>query len=590
MATEEFYNDLGQDIKRLEEKVQDVFYLGQFEKAKEFRERLFKIEKIVLEKSYESGTPGVGEDSQIIFLITRLEEEINEFLVEHNGTGKVLENVRIDYNIDKKISQKLATLSTSELWSNLSNILSEWKKTTHNDLEEQNNRKKIRKAVLDILISSAKKGESIDLIAASKYCSTEDLIEVMQNQLIEVAQKQQQEGKEKESTSTLGIAKTLQKESINSTSVWKLLTDVPDVKVKGLALDLVNKNNQNTPNTMALAVIEPKNNFFDRMRKVFGVKVTPKTTIYTFGDINPETGEWENLRAKADIFPKKLSKRQKQRLLAVEINDVDRVGYVRRKDRWENPLEGAYNLQKVIFGRVQVIGNRCFQESPSLSTVEFSDNVQEIESHAFNECEKLANVKFGKNIRTIESSAFKNCVSLQTAILPERVKTVCHDAFNNCHNLTDVDLPGVETIGYDSFEYCHNLRNLSWGDKLQVIGSGAFRECTSLKSIYIPKSIREIYDSAFRFCEQLADVSFDPEIASIIFNYDEKEHTVDAQELNNLQKLIKIPIFAGCKALQKKARDEQIREEKTKGKAQKQRQETEPQQQSPQQDEERDER
>lgn len=128
---------------------------------------------------------------------------------------------------------------------------------------------------------------------------------------------------------------------------------------------------------MHLQFQKKKKGILATIKERLGIISKPKTTVYTFADINPNTFEWENVSTIIAEFPKKLSEKQEQRLRGIEINDVPVVT--------QNDGLGKYPvLEKVTFGRnVKSIGKGV------LSYVSDIDNMYNRIAYGFDSNDKV---------------------------------------------------------------------------------------------------------------------------------------------------------------------------------------------------------
>ena len=104
------------------------------------------------------------------------------------------------------------------------------------------------------------------------------------------------------------------------------------------------------------------------------------------------------------------------------------------------------------------IGNSCFANCDSLTSITIPNSVSEIGSSIFSGCENLTAVKFGDGIREIPSSAFSNCPTLNNVVIPYGVMEIGSSAFANCTGLTSVTIPRtVTSINTTAFSYKDRL-------------------------------------------------------------------------------------------------------------------------------------
>lgn len=63
--------------------------------------------------------------------------------------------------------------------------------------------------------------------------------------------------------------------------------------------------------------------------------------------------------------------------------------------------------------KIKKIGDHCFKDNASLTSVIISDNIEDIESNAFEGCKNLKCLVLGKTVSHIGQCAFSNCPNLK---------------------------------------------------------------------------------------------------------------------------------------------------------------------------------
>ena len=111
---------------------------------------------------------------------------------------------------------------------------------------------------------------------------------------------------------------------------------------------------------------------------------------------------------------------------------------------------------------------------------------------------------------------FKNCTSLTSITIPKNVTGIWYDAFKGCTNLTTVTISAnLEATGRDIFKGCDNLKNIIILDGVTVIPGGLFTNCSSIPSVTIPDSVTKIGDSAFARCTGLTNITIPDSVTTI---------------------------------------------------------------------------
>lgn len=120
---------------------------------------------------------------------------------------------------------------------------------------------------------------------------------------------------------------------------------------------------------------------------------------------------------------------------------------------------------------VRGIGDSCFANNISITSVYLPETVTSIGNFAFANCTHLSTVSFVSNTTkiTIGTSAFQNCVSL-----------------------TQITLPVVTYLGDTAFNNCTSLKTVRLADGSKAIGNYSFANCTALQTVVIPGSVDQM--------------------------------------------------------------------------------------------------
>lgn len=110
------------------------------------------------------------------------------------------------------------------------------------------------------------------------------------------------------------------------------------------------------------------------------------------------------------------------------------------------------------------------------------------------------------SISEIGQHCFLNCTSLTTVIFHYGTKKIGTQAFFGCNAITDLVLPeGLEEIAFGAFSKS-SITSIRLPSTLKYIRSTAFGLCPNLTSITIPKNVALIEGQAFQECYNLTDV------------------------------------------------------------------------------------
>ena len=442
-------------IKDVELKIQDIYCTGNFEKANEIKTSLNRV-KVILKNGYEGlnetgGFFPVTEDPETIVQkeMSEIEMNIEEFFKRTN----VEENIELDMS-----------RTTNEMLEDLRKINDDWNKTRqiNSDIKNQEWDRKVTKTFVGIMIEKAKNGDEIDLGIAHEYCNTQDLLFVIKDKLISRAQKEDID--EAEKMDYLKTAKNLSLVNMHYNSLWQRLTGISNVKVTG-------KIEERPEESHALVVSKEKKGMIATIKERLGIISRPKTTVYTFADVNPYTFEWENVSTIISEFPKKLSKKQEQRLRGIEINDVPIVT--------QNDGLGKYPvLEKVTFGRnVKSIGKGV------LSYVSDIENIRNIIKPGVSEVATRNNDEYG-GWSLMKLDQLKRALKGKKIMYYSSVREVL---------ISD----DVENIAVEAFAYLPELMKIHFGARIHEIPSKCCAGCNLLEEIKFSKDTESIGTAAF---------------------------------------------------------------------------------------------
>lgn len=111
-----------------------------------------------------------------------------------------------------------------------------------------------------------------------------------------------------------------------------------------------------------------------------------------------------------------------------------------------------------------------------ITDVIIGDCVSEIGELCFTDCYSLSSVTISSNVTSIEQSAFNNCLILANIEIPSGVTRISEFVFESNYELTTINIPsGVTEIGTQAFFDCLSLLNITIPSGVTSIGDSAFR-------------------------------------------------------------------------------------------------------------------
>ena len=115
---------------------------------------------------------------------------------------------------------------------------------------------------------------------------------------------------------------------------------------------------------------------------------------------------------------------------------------------------------------ITTIGNRAFQDCPSLTRIDIPNSVTTIGDYAFFNCTSLTDIIIPNSVTTIGDCTFYNCIALNQVVIPNSVINIGNGAFAYCTALTYIVISSsVESIGNAIFAGCYALTNLETNDE-----------------------------------------------------------------------------------------------------------------------------
>lgn len=157
-----------------------------------------------------------------------------------------------------------------------------------------------------------------------------------------------------------------------------------------------------------------------------------------------------------------------------------------------------------------------------LKKITLPEKLKKIGEGAFTKCILLEEINFSKTaLEEIGDRAFDDCPSLKTLTLNEKVKTIGEEAFDGCPltNVTNEDPEGekafvipnsVTSIGDDAF-YGAEFTKIEVGEGLKLVRRRTFANCSNLTEItfnYNGIDKLRINPDAFAYCEKLTKILY----------------------------------------------------------------------------------
>lgn len=157
--------------------------------------------------------------------------------------------------------------------------------------------------------------------------------------------------------------------------------------------------------------------------------------------------------------------------------------------------------------KIIALGDNCFKECRSLTSIEIPSSVTSLGAYCFRECVSLTSIKIPSPVTSIGKQCFKDCCSLTAIDIPSSVTSLEEDCFNGCSNLISISIPSsVTSLGDNCFQSCQSLTSIEIPSSVTSFGACCFIYCTSLASITIPSSVTSLGAFCFQGCNDLTSL------------------------------------------------------------------------------------
>ena len=165
--------------------------------------------------------------------------------------------------------------------------------------------------------------------------------------------------------------------------------------------------------------------------------------------------------------------------------------------------------------KVTSIGDRCFSNRGSLTSVEIPSSVTTLGYLCFSYCTRLSSVVIPSSVITLGDYCFSYCSSLTSVELGSSVISLGNYCFYDCTSLTSVEIPSLVTsLGDYCFYGCTGLTSVGGGASVTSLGDYCFYGC-ALTSIKIPIPVMSLGDYCFGECGKLTSVEISSSVQSL---------------------------------------------------------------------------
>lgn len=176
---------------------------------------------------------------------------------------------------------------------------------------------------------------------------------------------------------------------------------------------------------------------------------------------------------------------------------------------------GMSSLRTVnIPATVTEVGERAFYNA-RIETVVIEADSSAFEKDVFRSCEYLTNVAFGSDAKwqEIPAQMFYDCIGLKSVMMPEGVVKISGGAFAGSGIESLVFPSSLRTISSEAFKDSA-LKSVSFSGNIRKIGTGAFAG-TKISSVLWPSTVPVIEDDMFLNCSLLSEILLPGNVISI---------------------------------------------------------------------------
>ena len=482
MINKKEFDLLLQEILRIENKIVEVKVLNEFDKANEYEKSLetirIKAKDIVLDNENKSDI--FDELSlKVLSELILLDSDINYYILKLNN---VIESA-IKNTIDAEALEKLRIS-----WNNLEEEINAWSASKHNPIEEIEHNKYIGRTTFNIAIYQLQIEGVLDFNKIFKNCSIESLENAIKETLFEGAKEEIQD--EIKRRMLINLAKNLTEKDIYDYKLWKQLLVIKHVTSRDDHMEIIGNIYEKDNRKYIINENEQKNiSTEERSLEISGETIfdTIKNWIFGFnerGNQRKMKTMWGTNRGPAfkvelengdTVYVKeKLEKSIIKDTIKLTIATNGIAKYHFENDyKWEKleELEFLENPANVANSKLSpdktynCIGNYCFANSEKLKNIIFG-KIEVIGERAFENCTSLSNITFSKNLINIGENAFYGCTNLKKVEFLGDLKVYILDRPQNIINcFKNTALEEIIFLNLDSaFDFaiadCPNLKSI----------------------------------------------------------------------------------------------------------------------------------
>ncbi len=489
MINKKEFDLLLEEIFQIENKIEEMKILNQFDKASEYNSELDIIKDKAKNIVIDSANKLDGFDDislEVLLDLIKLNSEVDYYVLKANNIIASASESKIDAEALKKIKK---------LWETLDTDIKTWNKEPHNPLKEIEHNKQIGKITLDIILYKLQIEAVIDFTEIFKYCKKDFLINAIKEVLYEGAKLEQEDGIKR--GILIDWAKKMSEKELYNYKLWQEILMIKNIRSRDDHIEIIgnilekddrkyiiDEENSKKEKKLTLENEQDLEMYYDSGSIIESIKsyfkLIKEKTLQNKMMINWKTSNGpafksklvdESTRYSKDYLDKHTIENVKKLIVA-----TDGVA--------------KYNFEKDIkFKELEEIE---FLTEKAKSSVNLSPDktYKCIGNETFEGCEKLKTLNLGK-IEMIGERAFKDCKNLSDIIFTPSLKHIGENAFMNCENITKVEFLGE--LNLFVLDRPQNVLNCFKGTNLEEIifpninfaFNFAITDCPKLKKILI---------------------------------------------------------------------------------------------------------
>ena len=165
---------------------------------------------------------------------------------------------------------------------------------------------------------------------------------------------------------------------------------------------------------------------------------------------------------------------------------------------------------------VTSLGESCFEECSGLRSITIPSSVTSLGKSCLKNCSGLTSITIPSSVTSLEYRCFCHCSGLRSITIPSSVTSLGESCFDGCYELTSITIPSsVTSLGESCFSYCSGLRSINIPSSVTSLGEKCFYKCSGLTSINIPSSVTSLGKSCFEECSGLTSITIPSSVTSL---------------------------------------------------------------------------